>query len=159
MNFKVYLTPEINAFAMVNGTIRVYSGLMEEFTDDEVRYVIGHEIGHLKAGHTKARIQAALRTSALCNAVASSNSRAGAIASSQLGDLFEKVVRAQHSQGNEREADDYAMGFMKSKRYESKACVTALEKLAAMSGGDSSSFLSTHPSPKERAERMKTQMV
>ena len=159
MNFKVYLTPEINAFAMANGTIRVYSGLMDKFTDDEVRYVIGHEIGHVKAGHTKARIQAAMRTSALRNAVSASNSRAGAIASSQLGDLFEKVVRAQHSQSNEREADDYAMGFMKAKRYQPAACVTALEKLAAMSGGDSTSFLSTHPSPKERADRMKTQVA
>ncbi len=159
MNFKVYLTPDINAFAMANGTIRVYSGLMDKFTDDEVRYVIGHEIGHVKKGHSKARIQAALRTSALRNAVSASNSRAGTIANSQLGDLFEKVVRAQHSQSNEREADDYAMGFMKAKRYDSKACVTALEKLAAMSGSDSTSFLSTHPSPKERAERMKTQLA
>jgi putative metalloprotease len=132
---------------------------MDKFTDDEVRYVIGHEIGHVKAGHTKARIQTALRTSALRNAVASSNGKAGAIASSQLGDLFEKVVRAQHSQSNEREADDYAMAFMKAKRYDSKACVSALEKLAAMSGGDSTSFLSTHPSPKERADRMKTQVA
>jgi putative metalloprotease len=159
MNFKVYETPEINAFAMANGTIRMYSGLMDKFTDDEVRYVIGHEIGHVKKGHSKARIQAALRTSALRNAVASSNSKAGAIASSQLGDLFEKVVRAQHSQSNEREADDYAMGFMKAKRYDAKACVTALEKLAALSGGDSSNFLSTHPSPKDRADRLKTQVA
>jgi len=147
MNFKVYLTPEINAFAMANGTIRVYSGLMDKFTDDEVRYVIGHEIGHVKHGHSKARIQAALRTSALRNAVSASNSRAGALASSQL------------SQSNEREADDYAMGFMKAKRYQPAACVSALEKLAAMSGGDSTSFLSTHPSPKERADRMKTQLA
>ena len=159
MNFKVYLTPEVNAFAMANGTIRVYSGLMDKFTDDEVRYVIGHEIGHVKKGHTKARIQTALRTSALRNAVSASNGKAGAIASSQLGDLFEKVVRAQHSQGNEREADDYAMQFMKAKRYDSKACVTALEKLAAMSGGGSASWLSTHPSPAERAQRMKTQLA
>ena len=51
------------------------------------------------------------------------------------------------------------MDFMKAKRYQPGACVSALEKLAAMSGGDSSSFLSTHPSPKERAERMKTQLA
>ena len=110
-------------------------------------------------GHRKARIQAALRTSALRNAVSASNSRAGAIADSQLGELFEKVVRAQHSQSNEREAVDYAMGFMKAKRYQPGACVAALEKLAAMSRSDSTSFLSTHPSPKERAERMKTQVA
>lgn len=48
---------------------------------------------------------------------------------------------------------------MKAKRYQPAACVSALEKLAAMSGSDSTSFLSTHPSPKERADRMKTQVA
>ena len=44
---------------------------------------------------------------------------------SQLGDLFEKSIRAQHSQGNEREADDYSMQFMKKNKYAPMACVTA----------------------------------
>ena len=159
MNFKVYLTEEINAFAMANGTIRVYSGLMDQFTDDEVRYVIGHEIGHVKSGHSKARMQAALRTSALRKGVESSNTKAGALASTELGDLFEKVINAQHSQANEREADDYALQFMKAKKYKPDACVTALEKLAALSGDNSSSILSTHPAPKDRAARLRTQLV
>ena len=158
LNFKVYQTPEVNAFAMANGTVRLYSGLMDKFTDDEVRYVIGHEIGHVKAGHTKARMQTALRTSALRNAVAATGGTAGALAESQLGALFEQVVKAQHSQGNEREADDYAMRFMKAKKYSPQACVTALEKLDAMSGGGGAHWLSTHPSPKERAQRMKAQV-
>ena len=159
LNYKVYMVPQVNAFAMANGTVRVYSGLMDKFTDDEVRYVIGHEIGHVKAGHTKARMQTALRASALRNAVGAAGGKAGAIADSQLGDLFEKVVRAQHSQQNEREADDYSMRFMKKNKYAPQACVTALEKLAAMSGGGDASWLSTHPSPKERAQRMKTQVA
>ncbi len=159
LNFKVYLTPQINAFAMANGTIRVYSGLMDQFTDDEVRYVIGHEIGHVKSGHSKSRMQAALRTSALRKGVESSNTRAGALASTELGNLFEKVVNAQHSQSNEREADDYAMKFMKARKYTPKACVTALEKLASLSGDNSSSFLSTHPAPKDRADRLREQLA
>ena len=40
LNFKVCQTSDINAFAMANGAIRLYSGLMDEFTDDEIRYVI-----------------------------------------------------------------------------------------------------------------------
>jgi len=159
LNYKVYMVPQVNAFAMANGTVRVYSGLMDKFTDDEVRYVIGHEIGHVKSGHTKARMQTALRTSALRNAVGAAGGKAGAIADSQLGDLFEKVVRAQHSQQNEREADDYSMRFMKKNKYAPQACVSALEKLAAMSGGGEASWLSTHPSPKERAQRMKAQVA
>ena len=159
LNFKVYVTPQINAFAMANGTIRVYSGLMDAFTDDEVRYVIGHEIGHVKSGHSKSRMQAALRTSALRKGVESSNTRAGALASTELGNLFEKVVNAQHSQSNEREADDYALKFMKAKKYNPQACVTALEKLASLSGDSSSRVLSTHPAPKDRASRLREQLA
>lgn len=158
LNFKVYETPEVNAFAMANGTIRVYSGLMDLMTDEEIRYVIGHEIGHVKAGHTKARIQTAMRTSALRKAASATGGNAAVLAESQLGDLFEKVIRAQHSQGNENEADDYAMAFMKRRNYDSNASVSALEKLAKMSEGSSASWLSTHPAPSERAQRMKSQL-
>lgn len=158
LNFKVYVTPQVNAFAMANGTIRVYSGLMDQFSDDEVRYVIGHEIGHVKSGHSKARMQAALRTSALRKGVQSTNTRAGILANTEIGDLFEKVVNAQHSQANEREADDYALGFMRNRKYNAKACVTALDKLATLTGETSSSFLSTHPSPKDRADRLRDQV-
>ena len=49
LNFKVYMTDDINAFACADGSVRVYSGLMDVMTDDEVLGVIGHEIGQ---GHT-----------------------------------------------------------------------------------------------------------
>ena len=159
LNYKVYLTKEVNAFAMADGTIRFYSGLMDMMTDDEIRYVIGHEIGHVKNGHTKKRMQTALAASAAQKGVAASGTRAAGLADSQLGTLIVQVVRAQHSQGNEREADDYAMQFMSRRKYDRKACVTALEKLDKMSGGGGSNWLSTHPSPRERAERMKKQLA
>ena len=159
LNFKCYLTPEVNAFAMADGTIRFYSGLMDMMTDDELRYVVGHEMGHIKHGHTKARMQTALAASATQKGIAASNTRAAGLADSQLGDLIVKVVRAQHSQGNEREADDYAMQFMSRRKYDRKACVSALEKLVKLSGGGGTSWLSTHPSPKERAERMRKQLA
>ncbi|MDE5813860.1 MAG: M48 family metalloprotease, partial [Muribaculaceae bacterium] len=47
LNFKVYRTNDINAFACADGSIRVYSGLMDVMSDDEVLGVIGHEIGHV----------------------------------------------------------------------------------------------------------------
>ncbi len=158
LNIKAYIVSDVNAFAMANGTIRIFAGLMDKFTDDEIRYVIGHEIGHVKAGHTKSRIKTALTTSGLKNAASAAGGKAGQLADSQLGDLFEKVIKAQHSQANEREADDYAMKFMKGNRYSAQACVTALEKLDALGGGGGAAWLSTHPSPKERAQRMKAQV-
>src|SRR5262249_19151230 len=105
LNYRVYMTREINAFAMADGTIRLYSGLMDMMTDDELRYVVGHEMGHIKNGHTKKRMQTALAASAAQKGVASSGTRASVIADSQMGDFIVQVVRAQHSQSNEREAD------------------------------------------------------
>ena len=64
LNFKVYLTPELNAFAMADGTVRVYSGLLDKMQDDEVRFVIGHEVGHVKLGHSKKAMQVAYSAAA-----------------------------------------------------------------------------------------------
>lgn len=54
-----YNSRVVSIITMANGTVRVFAGLMDLMTDDEVRYVIGHEIGHIKAGHSKARMKAA----------------------------------------------------------------------------------------------------
>jgi metalloprotease len=158
LDIKAYMVKDVNAFAMANGTVRIFAGLMDQFTDDEIRYVIGHEIGHVKAGHSKKRMQTALRAGALQKGVGAAGGTVGKIASSELGDLFRKVIVAQHSQKNENEADDYAMNFMKTKGYQPMASVTALEKLAAMDGDKKNplQFLSTHPSPGARAKRMRS---
>ncbi|MEN9628719.1 MAG: hypothetical protein RJA10_1946 [Pseudomonadota bacterium] len=159
LNYKVYLVREVNAFALPDGSIRFYSGLMDLMTDDEIRYVIGHEIGHVQAGHSRKRMQTALGTAAAQQALAATGGRAGALAESDLGELFVKVVRAQHSQANENEADDFAMRFLSQRGHDRKAAVTALEKLDALGGGGSAGaqWLSTHPAPRDRAERMRNQ--
>jgi metalloprotease len=156
LDIKAYLVKDVNAFAMGNGTVRVFAGLMDQFTDDEIRYVIGHEIGHVKYGHSKKRMKSALEVKAAKGIADSAGGIAGSLSRSELGDLATKVISAQHSQGNEKEADDYALAFMKGKGWPGMAAVTALDKLAAMGGGGGPKWLSTHPSPKERAKRMRT---
>ena len=53
INLKVYKTNEVNAFASGDGSIRVYSGLMDVMNDAELMAVIGHEIGHVRHKDTK----------------------------------------------------------------------------------------------------------
>lgn len=59
IDYKVYLTKDVNAWAMGNGCVRVYSGLMDMMNDDELRGVIGHEMGHVALGHSKKAMQTA----------------------------------------------------------------------------------------------------
>lgn len=104
-NYKVYVTPSVNAWAMANGCIRVYSGLMDLMNDDELRGVIGHEIGHVALGHSKASLQTAYAASALRRLVASAGGVTAALSQSQSGDLCEKSINAQFLQSQEGAAD------------------------------------------------------
>ena len=47
LNFKVYDVIDVNAFACPDGSVRVFSSLMDIMSDDELLGVIGHEIGHV----------------------------------------------------------------------------------------------------------------
>lgn len=155
LNFKAYLSPEVNAFATPDGSIRVYSGLMDAMTDDELRGVIGHEIGHTKLKHSVSAMKKALLVSAgRKGAVASGNSKVAIIAGSELGGIAESVLNAQFSQADETASDDYGFNFMKKYKFNVKAMESAFRKLAKMEKG-SHSMMSTHPDSAGRADRMK----
>lgn len=158
LNFKVYLNPEVNAFAMADGTVRVYSGLMEKMNDNELRFVIGHEIAHVKLGHSKKAMQTAYAASAARDAAAASGNTAVAVLSqSALGDLAEKLIHAQFSQSQESDADAYAVRFMQKHQYDTQAASSALRKLQDLGGGEKSMF-SSHPAPGERAKQVESQL-
>ncbi|XCN73312.1 MAG: M48 family metallopeptidase [Candidatus Electrothrix aestuarii] len=165
-NYKVYLAQEVNAFAMADGTIRVYSGLMDMFTDDELRFVIGHEMGHVTQKHIHKKLRLAYASSAVRKAVAANkDTTVGEIARSGLGEFVENLMQAQFSQLEEKEADDYSLAFMKKNGYAPQAAVTALKKLASLRdgkntllGGLAEQYLSSHPIPGKRAERLQMQL-
>ncbi len=155
-NYKVYLDPTINAFAMADGTIRIYSGLMDMMDDGELRFVIGHEMGHVAKKHIKKKVMLAYAGQAVRKGVASQHSVAGDIARSSLGGLAETLLNAQFSQQEEREADDYGLQFLQQKGYQPDKAISALNKLATL--GNNHSFLSSHPAPGVRAERLEKRL-
>ncbi len=155
-NYAVYLSPEVNAFAMADGTIRVYSGLMDMLNNGELRFVIGHEMGHVVKNHIKKKIQLGYAASAVRKAVASQNSTAGEVARSEAGGLAESLMNAQFSQLEEKEADDYGLLFLKREKNSTPDAVSALRKIAKLSKGHS--FLSSHPDPEKRANRLQAQL-
>src|SRR5690606_5302516 len=157
-NFKVYMTPELNAWAMANGCIRVYSGIMDKMTDDELRGIIGHEMGHVALGHSKKAMQTAYAISIARDAAAATgNGVVTALNQSQLGDLTEELLNAQLSQSQETAADDYAFDYLSKKKLNTQGLVTAFQKLAELDGGEGS-IMSSHPGSNARAERMQAKI-
>jgi putative metalloprotease len=152
----VYLSPEVNAFAMADGSIRIYSGLMDMMNDGELCFVMGHEMGHVIKGHIRKKIQFAYAASAVRKGIASQHNVAGEIARSVFGGLAESLINAQFSQLEEKEADDYGLLFLKKKDFDPKYAVSALKKLVSLDEGHF--FLSSHPHPDKRAERLLAQL-
>jgi putative metalloprotease len=122
---------------------------MEIATDDEIRGVIGHEIGHAKLGHTKAKLRTAMLAKGARQGAAASGGTVGVIASSDLGELTESVINAQFSQKEESEADTYGYHFMVKHHYDPNAMVTLFKKLPGGGG-----LMSSHPASPDRANKI-----
>lgn len=154
LNFKVYITKDINAFACADGSVRVYSGLMDVMNDDEVLGVIGHEIGHVAHHDTKNAMKAALRTSAFRNALGSVDGVVGQLSKSQLGTLGESIINNKYSQKQESNADDYAYTFLKNHGKNPLVLAMAFKKLKALESSSMSSLaqslFSDHPDTGKR---------
>lgn len=155
-NYKVYLRDEVNAVAMADGSIRIFSGLMDMLDDGELRFVVGHEMGHIVKQHTLKQLRLAYAASAMRKGLAAQAGVVADIARSQLGSLVERLTAAQFSQLEEKVADDYGLSFLEAQGYAPENAVSALNKLASLGSGHS--FLSSHPDPALRAERINLQI-
>ena len=158
VNYKVYVAKDVNAFAMANGCIRVYSGLMDLMNDNEVEAVVGHEMGHVALGHVKKGMQVAIGTNALRAAATSAGGIVGSLSQSQLGDLGEKLVNSQFSQRQESEADDYSYDLLRKRGINPTGLATSFEKLAKLEDGRQSSMFDDHPGSQERAQHIRDRL-
>lgn len=160
LNFKVYLTNDVNAFACADGSVRVYSGLMDRMNDDEVLGVIGHEIGHVAHKDTRHAFQQALLQSAVLQGIGSTSATAAALTNSQLSQIGQKLLSSKYSQKQESNADDYGYDFLKAHGKNPWAMAMAFQKLGELerSAGASNSGLqqmfSDHPSTPDRIEHI-----
>lgn len=160
LNFKVYITKDVNAFACADGSVRVYSGLMDLMNDDEVLGVIGHEIGHVAHKDTKKAFKHALLTSAILDGVGGTSDIAAALTDSQLGELGQTLVSTNYSKKQESNADDYGYDFLKSHGKNPWAMAMAFTKLqkleqqSAAADAPISQLFSDHPSTEKRIRHM-----
>ncbi|WP_165021140.1 MULTISPECIES: M48 family metallopeptidase [unclassified Dysgonomonas] len=160
LDIQAFYVVDQNAFACANGSIRVFAGLMELMTDDEILGIIGHEVGHIVNKDSKDAFKNALLTSALKDAVGSTSGTAAALTDSQLGALGESLAGATYSQKQEYAADDYGYEFLKRSGKDPQSMASALrviQKLQDDAGADKSKvnqLFSSHPDSAKRAEKL-----
>lgn len=162
LNIQPYYVVDVNAFACANGDVRIFAGLMDLMTDDQILAVIGHEIGHVANKDSKDQFVNSLRMSALKEtAGAVGGASVTALTDSQLGDLAESLSNAQFSQKQESQADEYGYNFLKSCGKDPKSMASSLgvllalqEKAGSPENSNFKKLFSSHPDLKKRIEKL-----
>ncbi len=162
LNYAVYDDEStVNAFASGDGSVRVYSGLMDLMDDDELFAVIGHELGHLNNHDVRDAYRTAYLVVAARYGIASFGERANAISMGFLGDLSDELANNAYSRHQENKADEAAYRFCIANNVDPYAMYHALEKLDSVSGnqtGKKSGFanmFSSHPDTMKRIKHIK----
>jgi predicted Zn-dependent protease len=145
----------LNAFAMPGGKIAFYTGIIDrlQLTDDEIAFVMGHEIAHALREHGRERQSKAMIAQGLT---------IGASILSQVmgyGDIGGQVARGvssvtmlKFSRDDESEADLLGMDLSARAGFDPAAGISLWEKMSGASSGQGTppQWLSTHPSHESR---------
>ena len=155
--FRVIDDPVVNAFALPGGFVYVTRGIMAHFSSEaELAGVLGHEIGHVTARHgvsQVSRAQLAQLGLGIGTILAPDLAGVADVAGAGLGLLF-----LRYGRDAERQADDLGLAYMTREGYDPREMAATFQMLARSSGAEDGDrlpgFLSTHPDPLDRRERI-----
>lgn len=157
-HFSIVDSPAVNAFALPGGYIYVTRGLLAHLNDDaELAGVLGHEIGHVTARHAAQQYSKA--TGAQLGLTLSSiffpGTRGyGQLAGSGLGLLFLKYGRDDELQADRLGAEYAAQnGWDPEGVQDMLRTLTRIDETATDRRGVPN-YLSTHPQPADRVEKI-----
>ena len=157
--YKLVQDNTVNAWCMPGGKIVVYTGILPVTrTEAGLAVVLGHEVCHALLNHGQQRMSAgvlqelgaaglSIGTSGLSPATQSMAMTAYGIGSELGGTL-------PFSRSHESEADHYGLILMAIAGYNPDEAVPFWERMAAMGGGGTPEFLSTHPSDATRIRQL-----
>lgn len=144
-----------NAFALPDGTIVVTDEMVRAVvSDDELRAVFAHEIGHV---HERHAVRLLLQQSGLAVLLAAVAGDAVGVTYLALA-LPSMLLHSSYSREFEMEADDYAFALLKRKGVSPQVFADMLRRLEASEPQAPRSdrlarYLSSHPATEERIRR------
>jgi predicted Zn-dependent protease len=160
----------INAAASRGNYIFVWTGMMKFVqSDDELAAILAHEIAHVLAGHTsptpeeEAQRVLSQASGKIAYEVMQGAARGGGSSSLYAGltalaiqQIFNATVVNPESRRQELEADEIGVFLMHQAGYDPRDALTLWSRFSSESGQIPGvlNFLSTHPSSRERLERI-----
>lgn len=151
-----------NAFALPGGKIGVHTGLLKVAKNqDQLATVIGHEVAHVLSRHGAERVSqqmglevAMQATDAISsNQMQNQNTQRTLMSALGLGAKF--GVLLPFSRTHESEADLFGLDLMAKAGFNPRQSVDLWQNMSAAAGGKAPpQFMSTHPNPLKRIEKL-----
>lgn len=159
-SFYVLEDKDLNAMALPGGFIYVNSGLAKILSDDELAYVVGHEVGHVAARHIAKRLQAGLAYQlivALAITGAGEGQAEAAQSIAQGVDQVFNLISLGYSRHDEYEADRFGARYAKTAGFDPYASITAMEKIKQEEGPNWKvlGYFRSHPYADDRIAALK----
>jgi predicted Zn-dependent protease len=160
----VFKDDSVNAFALPGGKIGVYTGMLKVANNQhQLASVIGHEVAHVLAQHSNARMSQQQLTQlgivatsvALADRVDSKTQQAAIMA---LGLGAQYGILLPYSRKHESEADMLGQELMAKAGFDPREAVTLWQKMAQKGGATPPELLSTHPAPATRIQQLDAQV-
>jgi len=150
LDVKVYLNPFLYIFTLPNGAIRVNSGILEALNDDEILFLMAHEISHLIDKDYKGSYRKAHAMFALENAINMTGSVVASTSNGLLDSVTSSMRKSRFQKDEEFKADEYAIRVLKKNGIDKKTAVDALKYLQYMNAP----LLKLHPTGHERIKHI-----
>jgi predicted Zn-dependent protease len=162
-NFFVIESKELNAFTTPGGNIYIYTGLLEKLqTEDQIAFVLAHEMGHCAARHTTKKFQAALGYNLIGNILLSRVQEGSMrqVASLSSGAIMSLVFSA-YGRHDEYEADRLGVKYLYLAGYEPQGAIDSLGVLQREMQNDRKIplILRSHPYLDDRVEAVKKEIA
>jgi len=148
-SLKVHIVEkdEINAFALPNNHLVVYTGLIIECKKQEaLQGVLGHEIAHIEKNHVMKKLSKEVGLSVLLSAA--SGGKGGTI----LKGIFKTLTSTAYDRALEKEADMESVKYLLKADINPEPMADFMFELAQKQDTpDGFGWISTHPESEERA--------
>jgi predicted Zn-dependent protease len=160
--FNLIQSDQVNAWCMPGGKVAFYTGIMPITQDDTgIAVVMGHEIAHAVAAHSRERMSNGLVAnfgiSLVSSAIGQNPTLTQSIFMQSVG-LGSELGMLSFSRKHELEADELGLTFMAIAGYDPRQAPIFWERMSANGGAAPPEFLSTHPGPDSRIQKLNQQM-
>ncbi|WP_029903054.1 M48 family metalloprotease [Prevotella sp. 10(H)] len=136
LNYKIYVNPEVNILATADGSIRIYTGMMDLLSDEELLAVISTQIGHIANKDVRDSL---LKVASEDNATKAGSAQLEKLLSfsgDKMGTVVNELIQIPYTDEQNKKADSYAFDLLTKNNVSKDALVSALNKFAEMETAD-----------------------